>query len=222
MTRGRVSRSVRVYLEAPSRKRQAEFLERVQASRKLHGSWLRAPSAPEQFRDLLVRARSERQGSFFVCTSESSELAGVINLNEIVRGLFQSAYLSYYALEPFSGAGYLSEGLALVLDQAFGDARADFGRRARDCSRSSSPGYRPCPSGDQCHQLYLLYYALRPLRVTRTRLPGVARRVLSSYKLVAVDAARKAIGVAESRRNRVRVSERAHAVRAGRPREGDR
>ncbi len=71
-------------------------------------------------------------------------------------------------------------------------------------------------------QLYFLYYALRPLRVTRTRLPGVARRVLSSYKLVAVDAARRAIGVAESRRNRVRVSERAHPVRAGRPREGDR
>jgi ribosomal-protein-alanine N-acetyltransferase len=116
----RAGRAARVYLEAPSRKRQTEFIERVQASRKLHGSWLRAPSTPEQFRDLLVRARGERQGSFFVCTSETSELAGVINLNEIVRGLFQSAYLSYYAFEPFSGAGFMSEGLALVLDQAFG------------------------------------------------------------------------------------------------------
>jgi ribosomal-protein-alanine N-acetyltransferase len=50
----------------------------------------------------------------------SAELVGVINLNEIVRGIFQSAYLGYYAFEPFAGMGLMSEGLALVLEQAFG------------------------------------------------------------------------------------------------------
>jgi len=48
------------------------------------------------------------------------ELVGVINLNEVVRGLFRSAYHGYYGFEPFSGLGYMTEGLALVLDQAFG------------------------------------------------------------------------------------------------------
>jgi len=43
----------------------------------------------------------------------------VINVNEIVRGLFQSAYLGYYAFEPFAGLGYMSEGLTLVIRQAF-------------------------------------------------------------------------------------------------------
>jgi len=41
-----------------------------------------------------------------------------------VRGLFQSAYLGYYAFEPFSGSGYMSEGLRLVLDAANGSGSA--------------------------------------------------------------------------------------------------
>jgi ribosomal-protein-alanine N-acetyltransferase len=82
---------------------------------------LQAPRTQAQFRELVARARADRHASFLVCTTETSELVGVINLNEIVRGLFQSAYLGYYAFEPFAGLGYMSEGLALVLDQAFGE-----------------------------------------------------------------------------------------------------
>jgi ribosomal-protein-alanine N-acetyltransferase len=43
----------------------------------------------------------------------------VINLNEVVRGSFQSAYLGYYAFEPFAGQGFMSAGMTLVLRQAF-------------------------------------------------------------------------------------------------------
>lgn len=113
-------RAVRVFLEPASRRREAEFLERVKASQKLHRPWLTAPHTSEHFRDLVASARKPSKLSFFVCTIETSELVGVINLNEIVRGLFQSAYLGYYAFEPFAGSGYMTEGLALVLDRAFG------------------------------------------------------------------------------------------------------
>ena len=113
-------RAVRVYLEAASRKREGEFLERVKASLTLHKPWLTAPHTAEHFRDLVARSRKSSQMSFFVCLIETGELTGVINLNEIVRGLFQSAYLGYYAFLPFAGEGYMTEGLSLVLDQAFG------------------------------------------------------------------------------------------------------
>jgi ribosomal-protein-alanine N-acetyltransferase len=113
-------RAVRVYLEAASRQREAEFLQRVKASQKLHRPWLTAPHTPEHFRDLVSRSRKPSQESYFVCLIETGELVGVINLNEIVRGLFQSAYLGYYAFEPFAGEGYMTEGVTLVLDQAFG------------------------------------------------------------------------------------------------------
>ena len=53
----------------------------------------------------------------------SGELAGVINLNEIVRGLFQSAYLGCYAFLPHVGRGYMGEGLLLILHRAFGEMR---------------------------------------------------------------------------------------------------
>jgi ribosomal-protein-alanine N-acetyltransferase len=116
-------RAARVCLEEASRKRETEFLERVNASQRLHRPWLKAPQTVQQFRDFLTRTRGERHVSFFVCTADTAELAGVINVNEIVRGLFQSAYLSYYAFAPFAGRGYMGEGLGLVLEQAFGTLR---------------------------------------------------------------------------------------------------
>ena len=95
-------------------------MQRAAASKKLHRPWLTAPQTPELFRELVSRGRKPSHASFFVCSIETDELVGVINLNEIVRGLFQSAYLGYYAFEPFAGEGYMTEGLTLVLDQAFG------------------------------------------------------------------------------------------------------
>jgi len=111
----------RVHLEAPTRQREVEFLARVRASRKLHRPWLRAPETVEAFRAFLDRLRSERQLSFFVCSNEGGQLVGVINLSEIVRGLFHSAYMGYYALTPFAGQGLMWEGMTLVLDHAFGE-----------------------------------------------------------------------------------------------------
>ena len=46
---------------------------------------------------------------------------GVINLNEIVRGCFQSAYLGYYIGAPYAGQGYMREALMLVSEYAFHD-----------------------------------------------------------------------------------------------------
>jgi ribosomal-protein-alanine N-acetyltransferase len=53
-----------------------------------------------------------------VRTTES-ELAGVINVSEIVRGAFQSAYLGYYAFAPHDGLGYMSRGVEAVLADVF-------------------------------------------------------------------------------------------------------
>jgi ribosomal-protein-alanine N-acetyltransferase len=47
------------------------------------------------------------------------ELAGVINIHEIVRGTFCSGYLGYYAFVPHNGCGYMTRGLRAVVSQAF-------------------------------------------------------------------------------------------------------
>jgi len=49
----------------------------------------------------------------------SDAIAGVININNIVRGSFLSASLGYYAGAPFAGQGLMREGLELVKGYAF-------------------------------------------------------------------------------------------------------
>jgi ribosomal-protein-alanine N-acetyltransferase len=47
----------------------------------------------------------------------------VVNISEIVRGIFQSAYLGYYAFEPLAGHGLMRQGLGRVIDHAFDKMR---------------------------------------------------------------------------------------------------
>jgi ribosomal-protein-alanine N-acetyltransferase len=66
-----------------------------------------------------IRAASPSRVRLLVCRRSDGAIAGVVNLNEIVRGAFQSAYLGYYGFVPHAGQGYMVEGLGLVLRHAF-------------------------------------------------------------------------------------------------------
>jgi ribosomal-protein-alanine N-acetyltransferase len=46
-------------------------------------------------------------------------LLGAINLSEIVRGKFQSCYLGYYIGPAYTGQGYMTEALQLMLATAY-------------------------------------------------------------------------------------------------------
>jgi len=113
----------RVELRHPRRRDEDEFLERARASISLHRPWGSAPVTSEQYRAYLGRLAGERHEGFLVRLRASGELVGVVNLNEIVRGSFQSAYLGYYAFTPFAGRGLMREGLRLCLAKAFGAVR---------------------------------------------------------------------------------------------------
>lgn len=108
------------FLETPAPRHELEFLTAVMRSRRLHGAWVTAPSSSAEYRLYLRERSGPRQMKFFV-RDEQKQLCGVINLNEIVHGSFQSAYLGYYALAPHAGKGLMSAGLGLVMDRAFGE-----------------------------------------------------------------------------------------------------
>jgi ribosomal-protein-alanine N-acetyltransferase len=120
-------RGFRVYLRPPVKADAAPFLAAVKASRRLHGAWVQPPSTPERYAAFVHRfgavaardASSATHVGFVVCRCEDDALVGVFNLGEIVRGLFKSAYLGYYAFAPHTGEGYMAEGLELVLRVAF-------------------------------------------------------------------------------------------------------
>lgn len=56
---------------------------------------------------------------YLICRRDSGEIVGVVNISEIVRGAFRSGYLGYYAFRPFERSGLMTEGLSLVIGQAF-------------------------------------------------------------------------------------------------------
>lgn len=105
-------------LEAPSRRRRAEFLAAAARSRDLHRGLVAPPRTLEAFERYLARLRGPADIGYWIRTHEN-ELAGVINVSEIVRGAFQSAYLGYYAFVPHDRHGYMSEGLRAVLGEVF-------------------------------------------------------------------------------------------------------
>ena len=109
----------RVVLVRPSSRWSAAFVAAVRRSRKLHGRWVRPPSTPTAYRAYVRRLRRPIHAGYFICLRDSQDLVGVANISEIVRGGFRSAYLGYFAFRPYEGRGLMTEGLALVMRDAF-------------------------------------------------------------------------------------------------------
>ena len=105
-------------LASPSRLRRADFLAAVARSRRLHGSWVSPPRTSRAFYKSLKRFNSPANAGYWILT-ETGELAGVVNINEIVMGRFRSGYLGYYGFAPHDSHGYMTEGIRAVLSKAF-------------------------------------------------------------------------------------------------------
>jgi ribosomal-protein-alanine N-acetyltransferase len=109
----------RVHLEQPSSRREREFLDAVLRSRALHRGFVAAPATPVEYRHYLRRSRRDSQESFLIVEAASDALAGVVNINDIVRHYEQSGRLGYYAFLPWAGTGLMYSGLRLVVGRAF-------------------------------------------------------------------------------------------------------
>ncbi|MBZ5638965.1 MAG: GNAT family N-acetyltransferase [Acidobacteriia bacterium] len=96
-----------------------EFLAAVRRSRGFHRPWVQPPSSAMLFHAYVVRSRRVAHESHLVCLRATAEIVGVVNLGEIVRGHFRSAYLGYYGFHPHAGKGYMTEGMRLVIAHAF-------------------------------------------------------------------------------------------------------
>lgn len=115
--------SRRVSLRHLAGRDQDEFLGLVRASTQLHHPWMTLPSTPEQFEAYLARYAEPGEESVLVCVRGSGAIAGVVNINSIIRGRFQSGSIAYAAFVPTAGQGYLTEGLTLVVRYAFEQLR---------------------------------------------------------------------------------------------------
>ncbi len=77
-----------VTIRPPQAADKTEFLAAIQRSKALHFPWVKAPLTPAEFDQYYQRYQQENQKSYLVCRT-SGEIAGVFNINEIVRGSFK-------------------------------------------------------------------------------------------------------------------------------------
>jgi ribosomal-protein-alanine N-acetyltransferase len=89
-----------------------------QANRAHHAPWVEPFTTQEGFTAWFAGIESGRRVAFLVF--DGPILAGVINLNEIVHGIFRSAYLGYYGYAEGAGRGVMTRALGLVIAEAFG------------------------------------------------------------------------------------------------------
>lgn len=113
-----------ITLRAPVLQDKILFLEAMTQNQSLHHPWVSAPKTSEEFEIYIQKysADQNQNKSFLLLDlSENSagNIAGVFNINEIVRGGFQSGYLGFYSVEGYAGKGMMSAGLKLVLKKAF-------------------------------------------------------------------------------------------------------
>lgn len=107
-----------VRLRPPVEGDRSAFLAAARRSRDLHHPWTTAPDTDEAF-DLYLDRAARSTASCCLVVTDDGELAGVYNLSEIVRGVFQNAYLGYYAFVPMAGTGLMRAAMALVFAHAF-------------------------------------------------------------------------------------------------------
>jgi [ribosomal protein S5]-alanine N-acetyltransferase len=109
----------RVYVRPVTRKDADEFLALMLVSRDLHEPWISPPLTPRAFDAYLKRTSRDDHDGLLVCRRDTDAIVGVINLNNIVRGSFLNASLGYYVGLPYTGQGFMTEGLRVAVQFAF-------------------------------------------------------------------------------------------------------
>jgi len=116
-----ILRGQKIGIRRPSAADRDEFVALAVASREFLRPWIDPPDTNERFDSYLRARQSPTDDGVLVCELASGRIVGVININCIVRGLFQSAYLGYWIGAAFAHRGYMTEAMKLVVAHAFGE-----------------------------------------------------------------------------------------------------
>lgn len=112
-------RGTKVYLRHPQASDFAELSELYATSRGHLRGFAATEFGEPEFEQLLVSAAQDTNEYFLIWQIDSDKIMGTINLSQIFRKAFQNAYLGYMLGAGFTGRGYMTESVALVLRFAF-------------------------------------------------------------------------------------------------------
>ena len=107
-----------ILLRKPSTEDETVFVSTMRNSRDFHFPFITAPTTSEEFQTYLHKSE---QGSeqYYLALNDSQQIIGVFNVSGIIRGVFKSAYLGYYASVEYAGKGLMNQALKLVLKEIF-------------------------------------------------------------------------------------------------------
>ncbi len=87
-------------------------------NREFHQPWS-DPFTDEEGFNTWFEKLGDTNASLLVRHMEDKGIVGVFNFTEIVRGVFQSAYLGYYGMEAYCSRGLMTAGLMAAIHHAF-------------------------------------------------------------------------------------------------------
>lgn len=107
-----------IVLREPSTQDEALFLTAMKQSRDFHFPFVTAPTTPEEFNIYLNKSTLDSE-QYYIVWNDNQQIVGVFNISNIIRGVFKSAYLGFYASIDHAGKGLMSQALKQVLREAF-------------------------------------------------------------------------------------------------------
>ncbi|REJ78423.1 MAG: GNAT family N-acetyltransferase [Acidobacteria bacterium] len=110
-----------VTLRFPVLEDATEFIESVLTSVELHAGLVHPPADTETFEAYVRKNHDGASACFVIVEHSSDEIAGAINMTQIYRGGFGSAYLGYYLFKGFTGRGLMESALRTLVAFALRD-----------------------------------------------------------------------------------------------------
>jgi ribosomal-protein-alanine N-acetyltransferase len=91
------------------------------ASQDYHSPWVTSFTDQTGFDHWFARGLTGPNVGLVAREAASNHIVGVVNINEIVTGAFQSAYLGYYGMLNFARTGLMTQALTAAVGYAFGE-----------------------------------------------------------------------------------------------------
>ncbi|KHK55328.1 phosphinothricin acetyltransferase [Ralstonia sp. A12] len=110
-----------IQLTRATRADATDLISANRANQDYHLPWVTSLTDQTGFDAWFTRCEAGPNVGLIARERVSGQIVGVVNLNEIVAGAFQSAYLGYYGMSNFSRKGSMTEALRAAVLYAFND-----------------------------------------------------------------------------------------------------
>ncbi len=96
-----------------------QFALAASRSKSLHKRWVHPPTEPRAAAELASRRQGPTDFGYLIHEYDTGAIAGYIEVTNIIRGPFQSAYLGFYMFKGYERRGYMKWALGVIIKRAW-------------------------------------------------------------------------------------------------------